>query len=183
MWIYPGLIAYPHLTYWHLIYSRGRLCIWSIGLSQSICSNCRFTWSVITLLRWTRPAGDLPHEEVHLDNEIPTNAHNIIVLGIRNNESFVFGKWRRSLLNVGDKCVDTYLTSIDCKGIQNKVLGMSALSSLIGSMINAIEVEPIITKWKSWAWSSDIYGHYWNNVWWMRWFKWSSKRPIPLCVE
>jgi hypothetical protein len=47
------------------------------------------------------------------------------------------------------------------------------------SLINAIEVEPIIAKWKSRAWSSDIYGHYWNNVWWMRWFKWSCKRPIP----
>jgi hypothetical protein len=30
--------------------------------------------------------------------------------------------------------------------IQNKVLGMSALSSLIGSLINAIEAEPIIAK-------------------------------------
>jgi hypothetical protein len=102
--MYPGLISYPHLTYWHLIYSRGRLGIWSIGLSQSICSHCRFTWSVITFLRWTRPGGDLPHEEVHLDDEVPSNARNIIVLGIRNNESFVFGKWRKSLLNVGDKC-------------------------------------------------------------------------------
>jgi hypothetical protein len=134
---------------------------------------------VITLLRLIHPDGDSPHQEVHLDDEIPSNARNIIVLGIRNNKSFVFGKWQRSLLNVGDKCVDTYLASIDCKGIQNKVLGMSALSSLIGSVINAIEVEPIIAKWKSWAWSLDIYGHYWNNVWWMWWFKWSSKRPIP----
>ena len=158
---------------------RGRLWIWSIGLSQSIWSDCRFTWSVITLLRWSRPAGDLPHEEVHLDDEVPSNARNIIVLGIRNNESFVFGKWRRSLLYVGDKCVDIYLASLDCKRIQNKVLGMSALSSLIGSLINAIEAEPIIAKWKSRAWSSDIYGHYWNNVWWMRWFKWSCERPIP----
>jgi hypothetical protein len=66
MWIYPGLISYPHLTYWHLIYSMGRLRIWFIGLSQSICFDCRFTWSVITLLRWTRPAVDLPHEEVIL---------------------------------------------------------------------------------------------------------------------
>jgi hypothetical protein len=179
MWIYPGLILYPHLTYWHLIYSRGRLWIWSICLSQSICSDYRFTWSVITFLRWTHPVGDLPHEEVHLDNKIPSNACNIIVLGIRNSESFVFGKWRRSLLNVGDKCVDTYLASLDCKGIQNKVLGMSALSSLIGSLINAIGAEPIIAKWKSQAWSSDIYGHFWNNVWWMRWFKWSCERPIP----
>ena len=24
-----------------------------------------------------------------------------------------------------------------------------------------------------------LYGHYWNNVWWMRWFKWSCERPIP----
>jgi hypothetical protein len=118
-------------------------------------------------------------EEVHLDDEIPSKARNITVLGIRNNESYVFGKWQRSLLNVGDKCVDTYPASLDCKGIQNKVLGMSALSSLIGSLINAIEAEPIIAKWKSWAWSSDIYGHYWNNVWWIRWFKWSCERPIP----
>jgi hypothetical protein len=41
------------------------------------------------------------------------------------NLSF-FGKRQRSLLNVGDKYVDTYLASIDCKGIQNIVLGMSA---------------------------------------------------------
>lgn len=89
MWIYPGLISYPHLTYWHLIYSRGRLRIWSISLSQSICSDCRFTWSVITLLRLIHPDGDLPHEEVHLDDEIPSNARNIIVLGIRTmNLSF-----------------------------------------------------------------------------------------------
>jgi hypothetical protein len=128
----PGINIIPHLTYWHLIYSRGRLRIWSVGLSQSIYSDCRFTWSVITLLRWTRPAGELPHEEVHHDDEIPSNARNIIVLGIQNNESFVFGKWRRSLLNVGDKCVNTYRASINCKGIQNKVLGMRALSSLIG---------------------------------------------------
>jgi hypothetical protein len=47
---------------------------------------------VITLLRLIHPDGDLPHEEVHLDNEIPSNACNIIMLGIRNNESFVFGK-------------------------------------------------------------------------------------------
>jgi hypothetical protein len=153
MWIYPGLISYPHLTYCHLIYSQGCLQIWSIGLSQSICSECRFTCSIITLLWWTRPAGDLAHEEVHLGDEIPSNARNIIVLGIQNNESFVFGKWQRSLLNVGDKYVDTYLASIDCKGIQNKVLGMSAWSSLIGSMINATEAKPIIAKWKSWAWT------------------------------
>jgi hypothetical protein len=179
MWIYPGLISYPHLTYWHLIYSRGRLRIWSIGVSQSICFDCRFTWSVITLLRWTPPAGDLPHEDVHLDDEIPSNARNIIMLGIWNNGSFVFGKWQRSLLNVRDKCVDTYLASLDCKGIQNKVLGVSAWSSLIGSLINAIEAEPIIAKWKSRAWSLNIYGHYWNNAWWMWWFKWSCERPIP----
>ena len=67
MWIYPGLISYPHLTYRYLIYSRGRLRIWSIGLSQSICSDCRFTWSVITLLWLIHPDGDLPHEEVHLE--------------------------------------------------------------------------------------------------------------------
>jgi hypothetical protein len=90
-----------------------------------------------------------------------------------------FWEWRRSLLNVGDKYVDTYIASLDCKRIQNKVLSMSVVSSLIGSMINAIEAEPIIAKWKSRAWSSDIYGHYWNNVWWIRWFKWSCKRPVP----
>jgi hypothetical protein len=44
---------------------------------------------VITLIRLIRPAGDLPHEEVHLDDEVPSNARNIIVLGIWNNESFV----------------------------------------------------------------------------------------------
>jgi hypothetical protein len=147
--------------------------------SQSIYSNCRFMCSVITLLRWTRPARDLPHEEVHLNDEIPNNACNIIVLGIRNNESFISGKWRRSLLNVGDKYVDTYLASLDRKGIQNKVLGMSAWSYLIGSLINAIEAEPIITKWKSWAWSSNNYRYYWNNVWWLRWFKWFCERLIP----
>jgi hypothetical protein len=54
-------------------------------------SDCRFTWSVITLLRLIHPAGDLPHEEVHLDDEVPSNARNIIVLGIRNNESFILG--------------------------------------------------------------------------------------------
>jgi hypothetical protein len=88
----------------------------------------------------------LPHEGVHLDDEISSNARNIIVIGIQKSEYFVFGKWRRSLLNVGDKCVDTYLASIDCKEIQNKVLGMSAWSSLIGSLINAIEAEPVIAK-------------------------------------
>jgi hypothetical protein len=49
---------------------------------------------VITLLRLIHPDGDLPHEEVHLDDEIPSNARNIIVLGIQNNESFVLGKDR-----------------------------------------------------------------------------------------
>jgi hypothetical protein len=48
-------------------------------------------WSVITLLRLIHPDGDLLHEEVHLDDEIPSKARNIIVLGIRNNESFVLG--------------------------------------------------------------------------------------------
>jgi hypothetical protein len=91
MRIYPGLISYPHLTYWYLIYSRGRLRICSISLSQSICSDCRFTWSVITLIQLIHPDSDLSHEEVHLDDEIPSNARNIIVLGIRNNESFVLG--------------------------------------------------------------------------------------------
>jgi hypothetical protein len=46
---------------------------------------------VITLLRLIRPDGDLSHEEVHLDDEVPSNARNIIVLGIRNNKSFVLG--------------------------------------------------------------------------------------------
>jgi hypothetical protein len=46
---------------------------------------------VITLLRLIHPDGNLPHKEVHLDDEVPSNAHNIIVLGIRNNESFVLG--------------------------------------------------------------------------------------------
>jgi hypothetical protein len=46
---------------------------------------------VITLLRLIHPDGDLPHEEVQLDDEIPSNARNIIVLGIRNNESFILG--------------------------------------------------------------------------------------------
>jgi hypothetical protein len=46
---------------------------------------------VITLLQLIHPNGDLPHKEVHLDDEIPSNARNIIVLGIRNNESFVLG--------------------------------------------------------------------------------------------
>jgi hypothetical protein len=179
MWIYPGLISYLHLTYWHLIYSRGCLRIRSTDLSQNICFDYRFTWSVISLLRLIHPDDDLPHKDVHLGDEIPSDARNIIVLGIRNNDFFVFGKWWRSLLNVGDKCVDTYLAFLDCKWIQNKVLGMSAWSSLIGSWINAIETEPIIAKWKSWAWSSDIYGHYWNNVWWMRWLKWSCERSIP----
>ena len=70
---------------------------------------------MITLLRLIHPDGDLPHKEVHLDDEIPSNARNIIMLGIQNNESFVFGKRRRSLLNVGDKYVDTYIASLDCK--------------------------------------------------------------------
>jgi hypothetical protein len=38
---------------------------------------------------WTKDEADLPHEEVHLDDEIPSNARNIIVLGIRNNKFFV----------------------------------------------------------------------------------------------
>jgi hypothetical protein len=48
-------------------------------------------WSVITILWLIHPNGDLPNEEVHLDDEVPNNARNIIVLGIRNNESFVLG--------------------------------------------------------------------------------------------
>jgi hypothetical protein len=146
MWIYPGLISYPHLIYWHLIFSQGRRWTWSISLSQSICFDYRFMWSVITLLWLIHPDGNLPHKEVHLYDEISSDARNIIVLAIQDNEPFVFGKWQRSSLNKGDKCVDTYLGSIDCKGIQNKVVGMSAWSSLIRSMINAIEAEPIIAK-------------------------------------
>jgi hypothetical protein len=46
---------------------------------------------VITILQLTHPDGDLPHEEVHIDDEIPSNARNIIVLGIQNNESFILG--------------------------------------------------------------------------------------------
>jgi hypothetical protein len=46
---------------------------------------------VITLLRLIHPDGDLPHEEVHLDDEIPSNARNIIVMGIQNKESFILG--------------------------------------------------------------------------------------------
>ena len=46
---------------------------------------------MITLLQLIHHAGDLPHEEVHLDDEIPSNARNIIVLGIWNNESFILG--------------------------------------------------------------------------------------------
>ena len=49
------------------------------------------SYKVIIFLRLIHPDGDLPHEEVHLDDEIPSNARNIIVLGIRNNESFVLG--------------------------------------------------------------------------------------------
>jgi hypothetical protein len=47
---------------------------------------------VITILQLIHPDGNLPHEEVHLDDEVPSNARNIIVLGIQNNESFRFGK-------------------------------------------------------------------------------------------
>ena len=46
---------------------------------------------MIVFLRLIHPDGDLPHEEVHLDDEIPSNTRNINVLGIRNNESFVLG--------------------------------------------------------------------------------------------
>ena len=46
---------------------------------------------MITLIRLIHPDGDLPHEEVHLDDKSPSNARNIIVLGIQNNESFVLG--------------------------------------------------------------------------------------------
>jgi hypothetical protein len=83
-------------------------------------------WYMITLLWLIHPVGDLPHKEVHLDDEVPSNARNIIVLGIWDNDFFVFGKWRRSLLNVGDKCVDTYIASLSCIWIQYKFLGTSA---------------------------------------------------------
>jgi hypothetical protein len=172
MWIYPGLISYPHLTYWNWIFSRGRLWTWSISLSQSICFDYRFTWSVTTLLWLIHPDGD------HLDDEIPSDARDIIVLGMRNNESFIFEKWRRSLLNVGDKCVDTYLASLDCKGIQNQSPRHECLklSYRVNDKCNRGWTNN--RKIKSRAWSLDIYGLYWNNVWWMRWFMWSCERPI-----
>jgi hypothetical protein len=44
---------------------------------------------VITLLRLIHPDGDMPHKEVHLDDEVLSNVCNIITLGVRNNESFV----------------------------------------------------------------------------------------------
>jgi hypothetical protein len=46
-------------------------------------------WSVITLLSLIHHEGDLSHKKVYLDDEVPSNAHNIIVLGIQNNESFI----------------------------------------------------------------------------------------------
>jgi hypothetical protein len=49
-------------------------------------------WSVITLHRLIHPDGDLPHKVVYVDDEIPSDARNIIVLGIQNNDSFLFGK-------------------------------------------------------------------------------------------
>jgi hypothetical protein len=49
-------------------------------------------WSVITLLWLIHPDDDLPQKEVHLVDEVPSNARNIIVLGIWDNEYFVFGK-------------------------------------------------------------------------------------------
>jgi hypothetical protein len=101
MWIYPGLISYPHLTYWHLIYSQGRLRIWSIGLSQSICSDCRFTWSVVTLLRWTRPAGDLPHEEVHEE-----------VHCARNTKQWIFCFWEMTKIII--KCGRQMCRHLSC---------------------------------------------------------------------
>jgi hypothetical protein len=48
---------------------------------------------VITLLRLFHPDGDLPHEEVHLDDEIPSNVRNIIVLGIRVGVSTPESPW------------------------------------------------------------------------------------------
>jgi hypothetical protein len=184
MWIYPELISYPHLTYWHLIYSWGHVRIWSIDIcSQSICSHYRFTWSVITFLRWTHHVGDLPHEEVHLDDKISINVRKYHCVGNTEQWIFHFGKWWRPWLNMGGKCVYSYLASLNCIWIQNKVWDISVLSSLIGSLISAIKVETKITKWKPRAWNSKIYGHYWNNVWWMWWFKWSYERLIPTCVE
>ena len=44
-------------------------------------------WFVITLLRLIHPDGDLPHKEVHLYDEIPSDVRTIIVVGIRDNES------------------------------------------------------------------------------------------------
>lgn len=44
----------------------------------------RFAWSVITLLLWNHPIGDLSREEVHPNDEVSINAHNVIVRGMWN---------------------------------------------------------------------------------------------------
>jgi hypothetical protein len=74
------------------------------------------------------------------------NSHLNTCVGTQSPKYLEMTQGHISLSNVGDKYVDTYLASLDCKGIQNKVLGMSASSSLIGSLVNAIEAEPIIAK-------------------------------------
>jgi hypothetical protein len=168
------------LNFWHLIYSWGRLRIWSIGLSQSICSDCRFTWSVITLLRWTRPAGDLPHEEVHLDDEISSNCAQYHCA--RNTEQLIFCFWEMTKIII--KCGRQMCRHLYClyrlqrdpkQSPRHKCLKLSyrVIDKCNQGWTNNRKNE------KSRAWSSDIYGHYWNNVWWMRWFKWSCERPIP----
>jgi hypothetical protein len=74
---------------------------------------------VITLLWLIHPVGDLPHKEVHPGDEIPSNACNIIVVGIQNNESFIL-EMSKIMLNVGDKCVYTYLASLIAYGSNTK---------------------------------------------------------------
>jgi hypothetical protein len=56
---------------------------------------------MITLLRLIHPDDDLPHEEVHLDDKIPSDVHNIIVLGIHNNESFYFWDMTKIIIKCG----------------------------------------------------------------------------------
>jgi hypothetical protein len=144
----------------------GCLRIWSIGLSQSICFDCIFSWSMITLLRLVHSNGDLPHKDVHLDDEFPSNACNIIMLGIHINEYFIFGKWGKSLLMWETNVLAPILPLKIANGSKNKVIGINARSSLIGSLINAIEAETWIAKWKSRAWSSAFMDTIdWNNVW------------------
>jgi hypothetical protein len=55
-------------------------------------------WYVITLLQLIHPDDDLPYKEVHLDDEVLSNARNIIVLGIQNNESFILGNHEYNLI-------------------------------------------------------------------------------------